>query len=341
MPLRFIHTADVHLTRDHPERLDALKKIGEKAENADYLLITGDLFDKGADVEDLKSEVRSVFDNENFQTFLIPGNHDHNAFRSGDHLGNNIEILDDRIVSRELGDVNLVALPYTNESFEDKIEELSVKTEDGKTNILMVHCTLKGGGSDFGDEEEYLPVSKEQLARTGYDYVLAGHIHSEARKWQIGETVFAYSGSPVSISKSETGVRHVWQLDTDTGMKTVPLNTEHYIRKEFDVVPEDEQEILEQIQTLSLKNSENATLLLEIDGFTDKQIPEFLDDVKSAVESSAGQIEVDHSLENMSAVIETDLYRNFKQKLDQREDVDKKRAEKQFLKGYSRFRRSS
>lgn len=339
--MRILHTADLHLTQDHPERLEALKQVLEKGENADYLLITGDLFDRGADLEDMKSEIRPLFDDNSFKTFVIPGNHDHAAFRTGDHLGNDLEVLKDGIQTRDLGDVNLVALPYTNQNFDDLINPLSEETKQDKTNILMIHCTLAGAGSGFGGESKYLPVRKEEIAQLNYDYVFSGHIHSQANKWDIGNTVFTYSGSPVSISKSETGKRKIWSLDTEKDkMKTQTLETHYFFKKYLDVVPGEEEQAVESLSDIS-DDLGNATYLIELSGFIENDVQDFLEKIRQeALNTGAQNIEIDEHVENMEKIVESKLYKEFIEKLRQKDgEVDIRRAEKQMLKAFSRQQR--
>ncbi|MFB6115411.1 MAG: exonuclease SbcCD subunit D, partial [Candidatus Nanohalobium sp.] len=169
--MKIVHTADVHLSSEHPERLEALEEVVQvcKDEEADLLLVTGDLFDQNVNVEEIKTDLRPLFSGNSFDTLVIPGNHDNSAFRQEDYFGDDIEILTSRpYTSRTFDDVNIVALPYTEQSFSELVGPLSEATEEGKTNILMIHCTLAGASGSFGEESKYLPVKPAELVRTGF-----------------------------------------------------------------------------------------------------------------------------------------------------------------------------
>ncbi|WP_414837432.1 metallophosphoesterase family protein [Candidatus Nanosalina sp. VS9-1] len=343
--MRIVHTADVHLSPDHPERFEALEQVVEKCgdEDADLLLITGDLFDKNVDIEGLKTDLRPLFSDNSFQTLVIPGNHDNSAFRREDYFGDDLEVLTDRPYSSKVfGDVNIVALPYTEKSFSELVEPLSEAVEEGKTNILMIHCTLAGNSGGFGDEERYLPVKPQELVRTGFDYVLAGHIHSSATRRKFGATTFAYSGSPVSISSSETGKRKIWLLDTDEGMETRELDTFYCINESGSILPGEEEELKDKITgDLEQKDLGKASVILELDGFTERPVDQFSRELKDDVKSLGPEsIDVNVSgLESASSLVDSEIYREFRERLEEKDFENPELVEKKFLRGLSRHER--
>lgn len=73
--MRILVTADIHLSAEHPERQEALKDVIRIAEEEDvrYLLIAGDMFDAGVDIEEVKTGIRDLFSGNDFRTFVIPG----------------------------------------------------------------------------------------------------------------------------------------------------------------------------------------------------------------------------------------------------------------------------
>lgn len=344
--MRVIHTADVHLSKEHPERLKSLKKVVElsESEEADLLVITGDLFDANADIEDLKTDLRPIFSDNNFQTLVIPGNHDNAAYRQEDYFGDDIEVLSSQPFTRKsFEDLNLVAVPYTEKNFSELIEELSNAVEEDKTNLMMLHCTLSGASGGYGEEGEYMPVKPSQLVQTGFDYILAGHIHSSATRKKFGETVFAYSGSPVSISSSETGRRQVWLIDTEKEiMETRTLKTPYFLHQRIDVLPEEEDGVRDELQTsLEEKELEEASLILDIEGFTEEPVEQFVDSIKDNIEDMGlNKAEInDSSVESVSKVVKTDIYTDFKQKLEDKDFEKPELVEKKFLRGLSRHER--
>lgn len=343
--MRIIHTADVHLSPDHPERMEALEEVVDlcEQEEADLLLITGDLFDANIDLEDLKTDLRPLFSDNSFQTLVIPGNHDKSAFRQEDYFGEDLEVLQDKPYSQKIiEDANIVALPYTNKAFSEMVEPLSEAVEDGKENILMIHCTLAGATGGFGDESEYLPVKPSELVQTGFDYVLAGHIHSSATRKTFGDTVFAYSGSTVSISSSETGKREAWLLETGEGLETRELDTEYYLKEQKEVLPGEEDEVTDEIEEdLKQKDLDKASVIVKLEGFTQEEVEEFSDEVEDKVEGlEPDEVDLDVlDLESAASVMDSEIYREFSSKMDDKEFENPELVEKKFLRGLSRYER--
>lgn len=344
--MKIIHTADIHLSENNPERIEALKEIISICveEEADLLLISGDLFDKNIDAGSLKTDVRPFFSDNDFDTLVIPGNHDESAFREEDYFGDDIYTMTDTpISSRDYGDLNIVGVPYTEEGFSELIEPLSEEVEDDKINLLMIHCTLSGISGGFGEETKYMPVRPEELIQTGFDYMFSGHIHSKATRKDLGEATFTYPGSPVSISNSETGRRHVWIFDTeDEKLKTRKLDTFHYLQRDIELLPDENQKIEEVIEDLRDKDLEKASISIEISGFTDKDIQEITENLEKRLEGlKPAEVEVKNSdLESMASVVESEIYIEFKDKMDEKDLEKPEKIERKFLRALSRHDRS-
>ena len=343
--MKVIHTADVHLSSEHPERLEALEEIIDlcKHEEADVLLITGDLFDQNVNIEDLKTDVRPLFSDNSFETLVIPGNHDKSAFRQEDYFGEDISVLQEKPYSQEVFEnINIVALPYTDKDFSQLVDTLSNPTMGDKKNILMIHCTLAGTSGSFGEESEYLPVRPSELVKTGFDYVLAGHIHSSATRKTFGGTKFAYSGSPVSISSSETGKREVWVIDTEEGMETRELDTFHYLKEKIELLPGEEKETEENlISGFEGKDLDKASVIVELNGFTEEVVEDVSKDIFSKIDDlKPKEVEIDISgLESAASVVDSEIYTDFKDRLDEKEFENPALVEKKFLRGLSRYER--
>lgn len=343
--MKVVHTADIHLSSKHPERLEALEQIIDvcKEEDADILLITGDLFDQNINIEDLKTDLRPLFSDNGFETLVIPGNHDKSAFRQEDYFGEDITVLQEKPYSQEVFDeLNIVALPYTDKEFSELVDTLSDATMENKKNILMIHCTLAGTSGSFGEESEYLPVRPSELVKTGFDYVLAGHIHSSATRKTFGDTKFAYSGSPVSISSSETGKREVWIIDTERGMETQELDTFYYLTENVEILPGEEKTSQEKIVSgFEGRDLEKASIIVKLNGFTEESVSDVSDDLLAQLEDlNPQEIELDVSgLESAASVVGSEIYIDFKERLDEKEFENPALVEKKFLRGLSRYER--
>lgn len=343
--MKIIHTADVHLSKDYPERLDALEEIVEMCEDekADLLLISGDLFDRNTGPDDFETDIRPLFSDNSFHTLVIPGNHDESAFREESYFGSDIEQLTDTpFESRKYQDLRITGVPYTEEGFAELVEPLSEEVDDDRVDLLMIHCTLTGVQGGFGEESEYLPVKPEELVKTGFDYVFSGHIHSRATRKDLGGTVFTYPGSPVSISSSETGKRHVWILDTETeSLETRELDTFHHIERTIELMPNENERIEDTVRELETKDLEKASVTVELHGFTDRKIGEIQDDLKKMLEDlDPGEFAVENrGLESMASIVDSDIYVEFKEKMDERDPSKPDKVEKKFLRALSRYDR--
>lgn len=347
--MKLLLTADLHLKSDNPERLQALKNILELADSkdVDYLLIAGDLFDANVDVEDVKPEVRDLFSDNSFQTYAIPGNHDQNAFREEDYFGDDIDILRTTPYSqKQIGPINLVSVPYYDGEFTELIEDLDEAVDEDALNILLIHCTLAGFGGGFGEESRYLPVTPEDLLQLPYDYVFSGHIHSSPTKKEIGDqTVFVYPGSPASITRSEIGTRGVWLLDTEDEedpLSSLDLSTFHYEKIPLYLRPGEVENELSTLETrLENKHLDNAHLILHVEGFIEQEEESFFQKIESIIEEADPlESEIDGSeLRSVKSIVDTGLYQKFKEKLEEREDIDKDAVEKIGLEAYARYGR--
>lgn len=347
--MKLILTADIHLRSDHPERLDALKQVINRCqdEGAEYLLIAGDMFDANVEVDDIKTDIRKLFTDTGFQTFVIPGNHDRTAFREEEHFGEDIEILNQQpFTKRILDGVNLVAVPYIEGDFEDLLDDLADAHEDAMTNILLMHCTLAGAhGTAFGTESRYLPVKPEHLLQTEFDYVFAGHIHSSSSKQTVGDTIeFLYPGSPISITKSETGQRGIWILDNSEGeLKNPTLNTFHYRSITLDISPGQADEELETLRS-RLRDEDLATshLIITATGYIEQDTQPFIEELERTVEDAEpAEYDIDHTqVNNVQTIVQTDLYQTFTNKLEDKDDIDRIAVERIALEAYSRHVRS-
>lgn len=344
--MRILVTADVHLAADHPERLAALEdviRIGR--ENAvDVLLIAGDLFDAGVDIEAIKPALRERFSDIPFPTYVIPGNHDASAFREEDHFGDTITVLANRPFSqRRIGSVNLIAVPYIETDFGAVLDDLHAAHEADAENVLLIHGTLSSAqNTAVGDEDRYLPFTPEQLLETGADYVAAGHIHATSTKQTFGDNacVFVYPGSPVSITRSETGKRGAWIIDTEQAhLEHVHVDAPYFVREELDLIPGEATAKLSELEhRLASRDLTRATVLVEPAGFIEMDEAAFFNSLEEIVANAGSdgyEINQEH-VDSASAVLDSGLYRAFERKLDERDAVDSRQLRRIVLQALSR-----
>lgn len=186
-------------------RLQSFKTIIDIAneEGADFLVITGDLFDNENRIEDalIKEVARTL--SKFFGTVLVlPGNHD---FYSGNEplwetfkneiLGTEIIFLSDFVeVSQKIGDEEVVFYPAlcdSKHSRENRLSFIKNKKIDGsKINIGIAHGAIKGLTPDINGE--YFTMTEEELIDTGLDLWLLGHTHISYPRLSEEESLCEY-----------------------------------------------------------------------------------------------------------------------------------------------------
>lgn len=252
-----VHTADVHLAEGAPERTEALRAVLETAETAGAAVVTigGDLFHEPLDVDAIRPQLRDSFADRDVEVVVIPGNHDRAGFRGNTFFGDNVTtLLEEPFEHLELDEVpaRITGLPFVERPDDELLVALANRDPFDGTEILLVHCTLDIGISRAAtggeDERRYFPITSQQLAELGFDYVLAGHFH-QPRHERLSTGEFVYPGTPASTTSSETGARTVATLDIGTdrlGFKQ--LETFHHAEETFEVLPGDETTLFEAIE---------------------------------------------------------------------------------------------
>lgn len=180
--MRFVHTADNHL--DMPlSSLPPLKASLRKAErrasfskiidftlqNADFLIISGDLFHTPSPSQSTINFVKKEFERlGDIPVFIALGNHDYGVYDT--NFPGNVHIFTpgfERIVYKD----TLI----TGSSFAFEVSNIAhtipYPDKDYSHNILVLHTSLTPTG-------DYNPIDKAVLQKYGYDYVALGHVHA-------------------------------------------------------------------------------------------------------------------------------------------------------------------
>ncbi|MCP3905243.1 MAG: hypothetical protein GY715_16580 [Planctomycetes bacterium] len=224
--MRFVQTSDLHLRPDTPERLDALRQVIGLAgdEQADALLIPGDLFDTNDAATALRTEVRDLLESFEGATVVIPGNHDPAAFPPEADYGQRTRVLatvphERCSIRTERGEeVVIHGAPYQrNTTLGQVLAGLDI--DDPLSTVLLAHGTFVGGWSlvDEGDEDAYLPIRDDDLAGR-FAYAAIGHVHARATfdGWRA-DGAWGYAGSPIAVTRGERGPRHAVVVDFEPG----------------------------------------------------------------------------------------------------------------------------
>ena len=248
MSLKIIHCADVHFDSVMSSNLDAskvnirreemrqtFKEIVNLSQNADILLIAGDLFD-GKNV----SKTTLLFLKEEFakipetKVYIIAGNHDYmgadSVYRRFD-FGSNVYVFDTEMQCIEEADYDIYGISFKTANDERvMLKDFTPKNPD-KISICLMHANL--GGADYN------PIKISDIESSGLDYLALGHIHKASRIMRAGATFYAYSGCPEGRGNDETGEKGVYAIELIKGnvvsQHFIPTCRRMYIDKEVDI----------------------------------------------------------------------------------------------------------
>jgi len=348
--MRILHTSDLHLAEDQPRTLHALSEILRVAReySVDIITIAGDLFDSHEDAEALRPQLRKEFSSNDFEVIVIPGNHDVEAYKGNLDFGSDLKVAIKEPYELFTKDSTLiVALPFTPSLNEGLLARLKKETERRETTILLIHCTLDIGFSvgDFGEKEthKYCPISKATLSNLGFDYILAGHFHSNTTILQLGEkTKFVYPGSPVSHSTREIGKRQIVLIDTVEGdCKSIQLQSFYRDFFYVTVTPEKEEYVITKIREwINERRNDICSLKIVVDGFIAKDEQTFRREIeKVAEEVERANVEIEHLYRDVKVVLEHPLYLRFKEKLNEKnlEEEKQKKIEHMVINALARL----
>jgi len=329
--MKILHTADIHLTEHKGDRWNTLLKLIEigKQERIEIFVISGDLFDKGADAENLRPKIREIFSNNGFQIVLIPGNHDCNSYKTGMYFGDDTIILTDLNSPFEYKDVRIWGMPFEpieGEKILIKLHSLANNLTADKKNILLYHGELLDAffsRRDFGDEgeERYMPTKLSYFKDLNIDYVLAGHFHSKFDVMTLeNRRYFVYPGSPISISKREIGPRKVSVFEIGEPPKEYPLNTPYFEELIIEFDPHKDKKPLETVKASFKGLRPETKVILTIEGYINgKEIEMSETEIKNRIKEITSGKCVEQHLEfrDIQTILEDDLFKKFLDKLEQ------------------------
>ena len=232
-----LHTADVHLDGDsygdaaHRERSRRVfSRIVDRAltDQADLLLIAGDLFDHNRVSDETVAFVRRELDRLRQPVVILPGNHDclatnaiydRHDFTAGASHVHVIRRLDGEIV--DLPERDAIVWGRGMEEHEPAFQPLAhIPGRDGRRwCVAMAH-------GFFYDErprpDRSSPIFADEIRNTGWDYVALGHQHVQTNVSQGNVTAF-YAGAPVIEWAGERPDASVLRIDfSEDGVRVEP-----------------------------------------------------------------------------------------------------------------------
>ncbi len=338
--MKILHTADIHIKGYDDDRWKTLQRLLEigKKEKIEIFVISGDLFDKGINAEDLRPKMRKLFSGNDFRIVLIPGNHDRDSYTGGVYFGEDTILLTDVDSPFAYKDVTIWGIPFEpieGERCIVKLRSLAERVRPDTTNIVLYHGELLDAffsRRDFGDEgeERYMPIKLSYFKDVKVDYVLAGHFHSRFDVWNLEHGgYFVYPGSPISITRREIGRRKVNIFEVGKPPAEYPLDTPYFEERVIDLDPFDEHDPLEIVgRELSILSGE-ATVILTVKGFINsKALGMSETELVKKLEGIAQErfVEMYPEFRDVAVILGDDLFKSFEKRLEQADyDEEEKR----------------
>ena len=249
--LRLIHAADLHL--DSPfealgekaaqrrrEQRELLFAIAEAAreKKADMLLLSGDLLDSDSAYTETFAAISSAFGALNCPVFIAPGNHDRLSPGSPYErfeLPENIHIFRGGWEAVELPGLRarVYGAGYTDTVCPPLLRGFRAPGEEGILNIGVLH-----GDLNAPDDSRYCPISPEDVAQSGLDYLALGHQHACSGLLRYGNSVCAYPGCAEGRGFDECGEKGILYIELSPGDvkgEFIPLARRRYEIMELDI----------------------------------------------------------------------------------------------------------
>lgn len=338
MATRILHTADLHLADERPERWEALEavvRLGRERE-VDALLVAGDLLDRGGDHAALRARARNALEELDAPVLLLPGNHDREAYRPGQDWGRRTRLLArEPVHATEVDGVRVVGVPFPEEpaSFRSVRRTVRRELEGGGPAVLALHGTLIDADAphiqDESQEEEpgdYFPVRTGELRGIGAAYVAMGHYHQHDLR-SAGRTRIAYAGSPSPIGSHAVGPRSAVLVEVPaTGGEAraeaarLPVPYRDRIRRWLTPFRE-EKELETLAEALAERSDERCSMRVTLDGvlagIVEDELRRRLDEIEERLGPRFRELEIRRESVGLDPR-RADLFRRYRERLEER-----------------------
>ena len=241
MSIKIVHTADNHIgisyntvgqakTELVKERLESLKRIVDEGnkENANYLVIAGDLFDVTKLNKSRTAEVIKILKGFKEKVIVIPGNHDFyidevdslwHYFKLNVDAEKIIVLHEYEVYVDAIGDQEVRFYPAACRTLHSQDNMIGwVKNEEKNPNAIHIgiaHGNVDGLGRD--EDGKYFNMKAESLTGAGVDFWLLGHIHVPYPTQESINTNPGYfmSGTHMPDSWKSTNIGNAWIIEID------------------------------------------------------------------------------------------------------------------------------
>lgn len=255
--VRLLHASDFHLDSAYgalspeqgrqrrQESRDLVRDMVDYANDhgVQLLLLAGDLLDSDAVYGQTAEELSSALSAFRGEVIIAPGNHDY--YTAGSPYATtlwseNVHIFTtpavERVAFPQYGCV-VYGAAFTAAEDTASLNNFSVREEDSDAICIGV---LHG---EVGvKDSRYRPVSVEDIAKSGLDYLALGHVHRYDGVQIVGGVTYAYCGCMEGRGFDETGDKGFLLGEVSRGgavMRFVPFARRHYCIHSVDVTNRD------------------------------------------------------------------------------------------------------
>ncbi|MBE6542524.1 MAG: DNA repair exonuclease [Ruminococcaceae bacterium] len=249
--IKILHTGDVHLDssfsslspRQAEVRRNELRAAFTsmmtyaRMNNADLILIAGDMFDGEFVTRETIAMIRREFELFGKPVFIAPGNHDPAAQKSvwqKKIFPDNVFVFTSENVSSfalENIPVTVWGYAFTSSDMTENplraAEPISAAMSD-RINILLAH------GDITGKDKANCPLDEESVLRFGADYTALGHLHNphtsgEGERW-------SYCGCLEGRSFDELGPKGACMVEIEkkNGISSVSLKRVRFSKRRYE-----------------------------------------------------------------------------------------------------------
>ena len=253
--LRIIHTADLHLDSPYEaltaakaeerreeqwQLLRALAGLAER-EEADLMLLCGDLLDTGNGYYDTGELLAHALEDVPCPVLIAPGSHDFYSSASPYarvSFPENVHIFTEnrvRLVSVPSASARVFGAAFTDRTSTPLLRGFHADRKEGYYNLLCMY-------GDAAASSAYNSVAPNDLASSGIDYAALGHGHEASGLLKSGPCFYSWPGCPDGHNFEEAGEKtvNIVELSSDgCSLHTAPVSGRHYRKMTLDISDHD------------------------------------------------------------------------------------------------------
>lgn len=261
--VKVFHCADIHLDspfslyspREAEKRRIELRGAFTSAlmyareKRADIFIISGDLFDSEYVTRDTRELlVREFAKCGDMKIFISPGNHDPltpASIYATTEFPENVHIFGgEREIVRldDLG-VDIYGVGFTTKNcLSSPVANWSIK-DKSRINILVCHGDMSGGDATG-------PISKRDIADSGFDYIALGHIHKPTGLQCESGVYYSYPGCIEGRGFDELGYKGAMFGTVEKG--SVDMQLKRFSKSRYELATADISGVREKLEAIDI-----------------------------------------------------------------------------------------